>query len=38
MTVADYWGVTDHKPNAMFMQDINADAFFNLLTERLARL
>lgn len=38
MTVADYWGVTNHAPNAMFMQDVNSDAFFNLLTERLARL
>ncbi len=38
MTVADYWGVTDHPPNAMFMQDVDADGFFNLLTERVARL
>ncbi len=38
MTVADWWGVTNRKPNAMFMGDIDADGFFALLTERLARL
>jgi len=38
MTVADYWGVTEFAPNAMFMQDVDADGFFALLTERVARL
>ena len=38
MTVADWWRVTDRAPNAMFMGDIDADGFFELLTERLARL
>lgn len=38
MTVADWWGVTDRKPNATFMGDIDADGFFSLLAERLARL
>ncbi|MEC9103704.1 MAG: nucleoside hydrolase, partial [Pseudomonadota bacterium] len=38
MTVADWWGVTNRAPNAMFMGDIDADGFFALLTERLARL
>ncbi len=38
MTVADWWGVTDRAPNALFMGDIDADGFFALLTERLARL
>ncbi|MEE9388399.1 MAG: nucleoside hydrolase [Paracoccaceae bacterium] len=38
MTVADWWRVTDRPANAMFMGDIDADGFFNLLTERLARL
>ncbi len=38
MTVADWWGVTDRPPNAMFMGDLDADGFFALLTERLARL
>jgi len=38
MTVADWWGVTDRAPNATFMGAIDADGFFTLLTERLARL
>lgn len=38
MTVADWWGVTDRTPNALFIGDIDADGFFNLLTERLGRL
>ena len=38
MTVADWWGVTDRTPNALFMGGVEADGFFNLLTERLARL
>ncbi len=38
MTVADWWGVTKRAPNALFMGDIDADGFFALLTERLARL
>ncbi|MBW4960954.1 nucleoside hydrolase [Sulfitobacter sp. CW3] len=38
MTVADWWGVTDRAPNATFMGDLDADGFFTLLTERLARL
>ncbi len=38
MTVADWWGVTSNPPNAAFMGDIDADGFFALLTERLARL
>lgn len=38
MTVADWWRVTDRAPNATFMGDIDADGFFTLLTERLARL
>lgn len=38
MTVADWWGVTDRAPNVMFMGDIDADAYFALLTDRLARL
>ncbi len=38
MTVADWWGVTERAPNAMFMGDVDADGFFSLLTERLARL
>ena len=38
MTVADWWGVTDHAPNALFVGDLDSDAFFTLLTERIARL
>ncbi|WP_282118251.1 nucleoside hydrolase [Ruegeria atlantica] len=38
MTVADWWRVTDHPPNAMFIGEIDAEGFFALLTERLARL
>ena len=38
MTVADWWGVTDRAPNALFIGDLDADGFFDLLTERLARL
>lgn len=38
MTVADWWGVTDRAPNAMFIGDVDADAFFDLLTQRIATL
>ncbi|WP_407496601.1 nucleoside hydrolase [Pseudooceanicola sp. MF1-13] len=38
MTVADWWGVTDRKPNALFMGTIDDQGYFDLLTERLARL
>ena len=38
MTVADWWRVTDRAPNALFLGDVDADGFFRLLTDRLARL
>jgi purine nucleosidase len=38
MTVADWWGVTDRSKNAMFMGGVDAEGFYTLLTERLARL
>ncbi|MDQ2065620.1 nucleoside hydrolase [Xinfangfangia sp. CPCC 101601] len=38
MTVADWWGVTDRTPNALFINTIDRDGFYALLTERLARL
>lgn len=38
MTVADWWGVTNRKANAYFVGDVDAQGFFDLLTERLARL
>ncbi|MBS9716547.1 nucleoside hydrolase [Pseudohalocynthiibacter aestuariivivens] len=38
MTVADWWRVTNRPANATFIKEIDTDAFFALLTERLARL
>lgn len=38
MTVADWWYVTERRPNALFIGDVDADGFFNLLTDRIARL
>ncbi|MBN9309371.1 nucleoside hydrolase [Devosia sp.] len=38
MTVADYWGVTNRPKNVNFLRSGNADGFYALLTERLARL
>ena len=38
MTVADWWRVTTRTPNANFIGGVDADGFFALLTERLARL
>ena len=38
MTVADWWGVTDRPANALFLGELDADGFYALLTERLARL
>jgi purine nucleosidase len=38
MTVADWLRVTDRPANAMFMGQIDAQGFFDLLTQRLARL
>ncbi len=38
MTVADWWGVTNRAPNALFMGDIEATGFYTLLSERIARL
>ena len=38
MTVADWWGVTDRATNALFVGSVDADGFFDLLTERLGRL
>ncbi len=38
MTVADWWGVTNRKPNALFIGDLDAEGFYALLTERIARL
>jgi len=38
MTVVDWWRVTDRPPNARFMNDVDADGFYDLLTERIATL
>lgn len=38
MTVADWWRITDRPKNAMFMKDIDAGGFYDLLANRLARL
>lgn len=37
-TVADWWRVTDRAPNTTFIRNIDAEGFYALLTERLARL
>jgi purine nucleosidase len=38
MTVVDWWAVTERTPNVQFMRDIDADGYFDLVIERLARL
>jgi purine nucleosidase len=38
MTVIDWWGVTGLEPNAMVMHEVDPEAFFDLLTERIGRL
>ena len=38
MTVIDWWRVTDRKANATVCRGINADGFFNLLSERIETL
>lgn len=38
MTVVDWWGTTGRKPNALVIRDMDHDGFFELLTERIARL
>ena len=38
MTVADWWRVSGRTPNATFIRDVDADAFFALLTERIGDL
>ncbi|MDO5606656.1 MAG: nucleoside hydrolase [Paracoccus sp. (in: a-proteobacteria)] len=38
MTVADWWGVSGRAPNALFIGDVDRSGFFDLLSERIARL
>lgn len=37
-TVIDWWGVTDRRQNAFVLGDVDAEAFFALLTEKIAAL
>lgn len=38
MTVADWWGVTDRKPNVNFIRNLDDEAFYALLVDRIGRL
>ncbi len=38
MSVADWWQITSRPKNALFLKDVDAEGFYTLLTERLARL
>jgi purine nucleosidase len=38
MTIVDWWGVTGRKPNVRFVNKVDADGFYELLTEKLALL
>lgn len=38
MTVVDWWGVTDNTPNALVMNEVDADGFFDLIVDRIGRL
>jgi len=38
MTVVDWWNVTDRPPNVTYINQINADRFFQLILQRLATL
>jgi purine nucleosidase len=38
MTVVDWWAVTQKPPNVLFLREIQADGYFDLVIERLARL
>lgn len=38
MTVVDWWGVTACEPNARVMNEIDDEAFYDLLVERIGRL
>ena len=37
-TVVDWWGVTDRPRNVHFIREVDDDAFFDLLLERIGRL
>ncbi|MGC2200639.1 MAG: nucleoside hydrolase [Stellaceae bacterium] len=38
MTVVDWWGVSGRNSNVRFMSAVDAEGFYELLTEKLARL
>lgn len=38
MTLVDWWGTGNAEPNALVMNEIDADRFFALLVERIGRL
>jgi purine nucleosidase len=38
MTVVDWWGVTGKPPTALVIKDIDSEGFFDLLSDRIARL
>ena len=38
MTVVDWWGVTGRRPNVRFLNTVDAQGFYDLLTEKLAQL
>ncbi len=38
MTVVDWWAVGDREPNALVMNEVDADRFLDLVVERLATL
>lgn len=38
MTVVDWWHVTDHPKNVTFLRKVDAEGFFDLFIERLARI
>jgi purine nucleosidase len=37
MTVVDWWNVNGKKPNVLLLRDIDAEAYFDLVIERLSR-
>ena len=38
MSVVDWWRVTERQPNVNFLRSVDAEKFYDLLTQRLARL
>ncbi|MEE2859833.1 MAG: nucleoside hydrolase [Pseudomonadota bacterium] len=38
MTVADWWRVSGRPANALFLKDVDRDALFDLISDRIARL